>query len=94
MARGVSFFGSTIGRKVVMALSGFVLFGFVLGHLAGNLQLYLGGVICASNGQGLLPRRRHTWHSTMWPLRRDQWNASGRVALERVSISAIQMARC
>ncbi len=37
-----SFFGSTIGRKIVMAVTGVMLFGFVLGHLAGNLQLYLG----------------------------------------------------
>ncbi len=42
MTRDVSFVGSTIGKKVVMALSGIVLFGFVLGHMAGNLQLYLG----------------------------------------------------
>jgi succinate dehydrogenase cytochrome b subunit len=42
MTRAVSFFGSTIGRKVVMALSGIVLFGFVLAHMAGNLQVYLG----------------------------------------------------
>jgi succinate dehydrogenase / fumarate reductase, cytochrome b subunit len=42
MTRAVSFFGSTIGRKVVMALSGMVLFGFVIAHMAGNLQLYLG----------------------------------------------------
>lgn len=42
MTTGVSFFGSTIGRKVVMATSGFMLFGFVLAHMVGNLQLYLG----------------------------------------------------
>jgi succinate dehydrogenase / fumarate reductase cytochrome b subunit len=42
MTRDVSFLGSTIGKKVVMALSGIVLFGFVIGHMAGNLQLYLG----------------------------------------------------
>ena len=33
---------STIGRKVVMAVTGLVLFGFVLGHFVGNLTLYLG----------------------------------------------------
>ena len=37
-----TFLGSTIGKKVVMASTGIVLFGFVLGHMAGNLQLYLG----------------------------------------------------
>lgn len=37
-----SFWSSTIGRKIVMAVSGVILFGFVLGHMVGNLQLYLG----------------------------------------------------
>ena len=37
-----SFFASTIGRKIVMAASGVILFGFVVAHMAGNLQLYLG----------------------------------------------------
>ena len=36
------FLGSTIGLKFIMALSGLALFGFVLGHLAGNLQIFLG----------------------------------------------------
>jgi len=33
---------STIGRKAVMAVTGIILFGFVLGHMIGNLQVYLG----------------------------------------------------
>ena len=33
---------SAVGKKAVMAVSGIVLFGFVLGHMAGNLKLYLG----------------------------------------------------
>lgn len=41
-ASRISFTGSTIGRKAVMAASGVVLFGFVLGHMAGNLQVYMG----------------------------------------------------
>ncbi|HLA79068.1 MAG TPA: succinate dehydrogenase cytochrome b subunit [Vicinamibacteria bacterium] len=36
------FFGSSIGKKVVMAVTGLVLFGFVVGHMIGNLQVYLG----------------------------------------------------
>src|SRR5437660_3085593 len=35
-------FGSSLGKKYIMALSGFVLFLFVVGHLAGNLQIFLG----------------------------------------------------
>jgi len=41
MAADASFLRSSIGKKVVMATTGVILFGFVLGHLAGNLQLYL-----------------------------------------------------
>ena len=37
-----SFLASTIGRKIVMAVTGVILFGFVVGHMAGNLQIYLG----------------------------------------------------
>lgn len=37
-----SFFKSTIGRKILMALSGLVLVLFVLGHMLGNLQIFLG----------------------------------------------------
>jgi len=33
---------STIGRKVVMAVTGIILVGFVVGHMAGNLQVFLG----------------------------------------------------
>jgi succinate dehydrogenase / fumarate reductase cytochrome b subunit len=38
----MSFLGSSIGRKVVMAATGVVLFGFVIAHLLGNLQVFLG----------------------------------------------------
>lgn len=37
-----SFFTSSIGRKWVVAVSGLALFGFVVGHLVGNLQIFLG----------------------------------------------------
>jgi len=33
---------SSLGKKYIMAVSGFMLFLFVLGHLAGNLQIFLG----------------------------------------------------
>jgi succinate dehydrogenase / fumarate reductase cytochrome b subunit len=36
------FFASSIGKKVVMALTGVVLFGFVIAHMIGNLQVFLG----------------------------------------------------
>jgi succinate dehydrogenase / fumarate reductase cytochrome b subunit len=36
-----AFVASTIGRKVVMAVTGVVLFGFVFVHMLGNLQMFL-----------------------------------------------------
>ena len=33
---------SSIGRKWIVALTGLALFGFVVGHLIGNLQVFLG----------------------------------------------------
>ncbi len=38
----LSFYKSDLGKKAVMAVTGFMLFGFVLGHMFGNLKIYLG----------------------------------------------------
>jgi succinate dehydrogenase / fumarate reductase cytochrome b subunit len=46
------FLGSSIGRKIVMAVTGVILVGFVLGHLAGNLQIYLPNGREAMNAYG------------------------------------------
>jgi len=35
-------FTSSLGRKIVMGLTGLALFGFVIGHLLGNLQIFAG----------------------------------------------------
>jgi len=37
----VSLLHSSIGKKLLMAATGLVLFGFVTGHLVGNLQIFL-----------------------------------------------------
>lgn len=33
-------FKTSIGKKIVMAVTGLILFGFVIGHLVGNLQIF------------------------------------------------------
>jgi len=33
---------TSVGKKVIMAVTGLMLFGFVIGHLLGNLQIFLG----------------------------------------------------
>mgnify|MGYP000196323772 CR=1 FL=1 len=42
MSQAVGFISSTLGKKVLMAVTGVILFGFVVGHMLGNLQIYLG----------------------------------------------------
>jgi succinate dehydrogenase / fumarate reductase cytochrome b subunit len=37
-----SFYRTSIGKKTVMAVTGLIGVGFVLGHMIGNLQVYLG----------------------------------------------------
>ena len=39
--RAVRFYEAPIGKKAVMAVTGLVLFGYVVAHLLGNLQIYL-----------------------------------------------------
>jgi succinate dehydrogenase / fumarate reductase cytochrome b subunit len=38
--RAVRFYDAPIGKKVIMAITGLILFGYVIGHLLGNLQIY------------------------------------------------------
>jgi succinate dehydrogenase / fumarate reductase cytochrome b subunit len=37
---------SAVGKKAVMAVTGIILFGFVLAHMVGNLKLYEPGMYC------------------------------------------------
>jgi succinate dehydrogenase / fumarate reductase cytochrome b subunit len=36
------FWASTIGKKVVMGVTGLIMVGFVIAHMAGNLQVFIG----------------------------------------------------
>ncbi len=38
----LKFWDSSVGKKVVMGLTGLILVGFVIGHMAGNLQIFMG----------------------------------------------------
>jgi len=42
MTRLFSHFQSSIGRKIVMALTGLILAAFVVFHMLGNLQVFEG----------------------------------------------------
>jgi succinate dehydrogenase / fumarate reductase cytochrome b subunit len=38
----LQFYRSTIGKKLIMAVTGLIGIGFVIGHMAGNLQVFVG----------------------------------------------------
>ncbi len=42
LARTWKFFDASIGKKALMAVTGAILFVFVIGHMLGNLQIFLG----------------------------------------------------
>jgi succinate dehydrogenase / fumarate reductase cytochrome b subunit len=73
-------FKSSLGKKYVMAVTGSVLFLFVIGHLVGNLQIFLGpeainryGYFLQSNPELIWPARLslllmvglHIWSATI-----------------------------
>jgi succinate dehydrogenase / fumarate reductase cytochrome b subunit len=73
-------FKSSLGKKYVMAVTGSVLFLFVIGHLVGNLQVFLGpeainryGYFLQSNPELIWPARLslllmvglHIWSATI-----------------------------
>jgi succinate dehydrogenase / fumarate reductase, cytochrome b subunit len=62
--RAPSFWASTVGKKIVMAITGVILFGFVIAHLAGNLQVYEGPAKLNAYGAFL-----HSIGELLWPAR-------------------------
>lgn len=82
------FLGSTLGQKIVMAVTGLILLGFVFAHMLGNLQVYLGpghldaygaalrrmpAVLWAARGVLLLAVLAHAWAA--WAVTRRDWAA-------------------
>ena len=62
--RAARFYDSTVGKKFVMAISGIILFGYVIAHLLGNLQIFLGPA--QFNGYA---RFLHSVPELLWPAR-------------------------
>jgi succinate dehydrogenase / fumarate reductase cytochrome b subunit len=45
--------GSSVGKKILMAVSGLVLYGFVVGHMVGNLKVFQGRAAFNHYAEGL-----------------------------------------
>lgn len=53
MGRNAALFRTSIGLKIMMAVSGIVFVGFVIGHMLGNLKVYLGAEVFNHYADGL-----------------------------------------
>src|SRR5271154_718229 len=62
--RAPSFWASTVGKKIVMAVTGILMFAFVIGHLLGNLQVFEGPAKLNAYGAFL-----HSIGEVLWPVR-------------------------
>ena len=56
---------SSLGKKFLMAVTGVILFGFVIGHLIGNLQIFIpdGGAAIDAYGKFLQTSKALLWTS-------------------------------
>lgn len=53
MSRADSLYGSTVGKKIAMAVTGAILIAFVIGHMVGNLKVYFGAEAFNHYAEGL-----------------------------------------
>ncbi len=68
MRRVAALYRSSVGKKVLMALTGFIWFGFLVGHMAGNLKAFQGAEVFDEYahhlrvfGEPILPEMGFLW---------------------------------
>src|SRR3990172_6652235 len=71
MSAVAALWSTSIGKKAVMAVTGIVLVGFVILHLAGNLKIYLGAGAFDAYARGLreLGEPILAYGQALWTLR-------------------------
>lgn len=68
MRRVAALYRSSVGKKILMAVTGFIWFGFLIGHMAGNLKAFQGAEIFDEYahhlrvfGEPILPEKGFLW---------------------------------
>ncbi len=85
--RAFRFYDSTVFKKAVMAVTGLILFGFVIGHLIGNLQIYEGREKLDAYGHFL-----HSIPAALWTARIVLLVSVGLHILATVQLARLKMA--
>jgi succinate dehydrogenase / fumarate reductase cytochrome b subunit len=67
----MTFYGTTVGKKVAMAISGLIGVGYLLGHMSGNLLIFQGAQDPATRGLAINAYAHflHTTPSVLWGTR-------------------------
>ena len=66
-ARPVTFWQSTNGKKIIMAVTGCIMFAFVIGHMLGNLQMFEGpGTITSPARINVYGHFLHSLGEVLW----------------------------
>ncbi|MEO7032538.1 MAG: succinate dehydrogenase cytochrome b subunit [Polyangiaceae bacterium] len=59
--KALTLLDTTVGKKAALAVSGIILFGFVVGHMLGNLQVLLGPEVYNAYGAGIKEKPVLLW---------------------------------
>ena len=59
--KALTLLDTTVGKKAALAVSGVILFGFVIGHMLGNLQVLLGPEVYNAYGAGIKDKPVLLW---------------------------------
>lgn len=61
VSRTLTIADTTIGKKMVMAVTGVILFGFIIGHMIGNLQVFIGPKVMNEYGKFIHDNKTLLW---------------------------------
>src|SRR5919202_6603066 len=85
MTRALTFYRTSIGKKAVMAITGFVLFGYVAIHMLGNLQIFMGPDQINAYAKALKGNVAFLWAARLVLLTAGVWHIVAAVQLTRQS---------
>jgi succinate dehydrogenase / fumarate reductase, cytochrome b subunit len=85
MARAWRFYRTSIGKKLVMAITGLILFGYVAIHMLGNLQLFMGPEHLNNYAATLKSNLALLWTARLVLLTAGIWHIVAALQLTRMS---------
>jgi succinate dehydrogenase / fumarate reductase cytochrome b subunit len=85
MTRVRTFYNTSIGKKVVMAITGLILFGYVAIHMLGNLQIFMGSDQINAYAKTLKGNLAFLWVARLVLLTAGIWHIVAAIQLTRQS---------